>query len=440
MGSNVRLASLREERSFIDASIALLRQRRAKLDEQIAAIPYPVVDIPADIAIAIFESAILSTFEKGDPILVRIAAVCGKWRNIALGTPTLWQRFSAHNGMADLGSLFCVFAQRSLDLPIYLHIRIAVESYSAWWIPSILVEHGNRWKEVSFTSGTLGLEALTVNINMSSANGPDMNAFSNAPLRRLSIGHPSLLGYYAISPSGLKILEFFGDIGEREMVQVLREVVNLEQLTLCRVARNIEADTVVGTEPILMTKLASLDTGAGILFDWITAPRLHTLRLPSYLDFAEVTRFMDRSSCALRSLVFSTMPSLQFLQGLLPASAMASVSSLSIDFDHEIEGDVAELISNTLGSSSLLPSLRSLEVIVSYPLAGQIWPFVQAVKKRAAFAEPTRRIEEFLLRFPYVDEMYRDVDVQDLMQLRREHGLRVEIPTGIARWERWRGK
>ncbi|KAJ7796326.1 hypothetical protein B0H14DRAFT_2263036, partial [Mycena olivaceomarginata] len=87
----VALVNARRRLAELNHLIDSLVAERQQLQDKVNSVLYPVLSLPAEITVHIFVQCITegSPSPEAPPLL--LSHICGSWRRIALGTPTLWQ-------------------------------------------------------------------------------------------------------------------------------------------------------------------------------------------------------------------------------------------------------------------------------------------------------------------------------------------------------------
>jgi len=282
-----------------------------------------------------------------------LGQICGYWRDVALSTPRLWT--SLHLTLwagSDEFDLEMVNAWLARSTPCPLTLTLSVNSSeSAESIQAgidVLMQHSNRWEDVTLDLGpysfrTLSairnslscMKTLSVDIPWPSQYLPTFDAFEFAPqLRSLETGC-----YF--SPSMLKIpwAQLTNCVFNFSTVQECLEAFHqTAHLLTCKV---IIPEHVVESSSqwphVYLDQLTSmtviLQEDATIFFDHLTLPALQNLYYfnGSGPSFRRLNSLLARSACALRTLVLGStletrVPEDEFLELLRIVPSLVELS------------------------------------------------------------------------------------------------------------------
>lgn len=118
-----------------------------------------VYDMPTEMLVGIFEhGGLISLHEGGLPFVVKASHVSSQWRNVALGTPSVWSAIPVHPLRPALTNHYL---KRSANLPldVYLHFKKQLNAKEAL---SLLLEHRLRWRNLYLDAGNGGAVFLVV--------------------------------------------------------------------------------------------------------------------------------------------------------------------------------------------------------------------------------------------------------------------------------------
>ncbi|KAK7043203.1 hypothetical protein VNI00_008557 [Paramarasmius palmivorus] len=428
-----QLISTRKERlQAIEDEIAQLRAEqdeiRRFIDDHLALIS-PIRQVHADILRGIFnkcipESGFPACSARDAPLL--LTEVCRLWREVAISTPTLWNRI--HIGLPTLGHLpttdkFCSYMhlwrdgiqtwlQRSGTVPLVLSISGAVD-----WdmeeetarrfhgdVARQLLPYASRWKSLSLSVPDRIWTALTE------------STVELTSLEELKSRHPhsdedydnSLKAVLQRAPSlhKLKLEQLYPDLPVRwncmteivlrpsswprdrlitaEAIQLLSSSCSsLRHFTVCiYVATQDPLDTF---SPVILPNLQTLNIDAEgpspttdsfwaplqHFLDHVTSPKLvdFGLRFPHphrrTMPLITLVGFLARSGCALRSLVLDVPAAGAELVALL--ASMPSLTQLKLVAAGELVPGTSDSDWHLPGLliDSLTPSPSNIDVLCS---------------------------------------------------------------------------
>ncbi|KAJ7665912.1 hypothetical protein DFH06DRAFT_262610 [Mycena polygramma] len=256
--------------------------------------------------------------------------VSRRWRAVAISTPALWRKISVDMvPLTDLERMEAIFQltflvlQRSAQSPI--SVLIAGDNMMPNWpVLHLLMSTCERWDDLRLYADGVIICALTpirgrlhqllrLDIFRSDDDTPStvLDIFHQAPsLREVSLAHDS---YLTIPLPWNQLTEFStAYIDLAPIVSTLRELVNLEVLTLDRLEGS---ETVRNFYPFQLPRLRELtitadhgqDGHPGGLLDHLSLPALVCLSLDceDITICPHLTTLITRSACHLDSLSLS---------------------------------------------------------------------------------------------------------------------------------------
>ncbi|KAJ7050922.1 hypothetical protein C8F01DRAFT_1343125 [Mycena amicta] len=404
-------ALLREQKAQLDERILQaemhlesLKAQRVLVKQELSEIVYPILSLPSELTTKIFALAVAAGVAEHKPVLLlQLAAVCQQWRAVALDNPVLWQCIAFTSDVGDPEQLFLCFAQRSGTLP--LDIFILIRGEDTWEIPLAILGSSTRWKSAHFLahpgghasvsihpefSGSLALprlEELTMNLHPSQGADRAMLLRDAPSLHNLRFSEPKLVPLVGLPMEQLRTLEFLVECTDVDLLEVLRHTSNLGTLIIPR--QEWLANEYTGPPFPIYHNLHTLSCVSGILpavMNQLTAPALHTLRLPrmtTHWLWQLVLAFLTRSGCTLRTLSFQSGTEYQAVSRLLKSPALASVSHVTLPAQYMPGPGEASDFTSLLGDGTFLPGLKSLTVVVPPSSAPVIAPYLLGVIKRA---------------------------------------------------------
>ncbi|KAK7019722.1 hypothetical protein VNI00_017961 [Paramarasmius palmivorus] len=349
------------------ASLASLRHKRDRTKKKLVqyrSLLSPIHRLPPEVLQRVF-SMLNGFLVKPSPTNPAIAAssTCGRWRDIAISTPTLWASFAIDFANWDgryeaLTSATRLFLDRSRTSQLELSLIFERRSLRRGEIPCLenLVQHSNRWREVILMNFTPHIAADSV---FSSIKGrlPCLSklAVLNSKARDeagLRCDHfsicPALSSFTlypgsALSPScpfpWTQIRSFETGSGTgADVVESVSQLPGLENLTIWECSGADEDEHCVNSSVKHLSIAASNMEKACGNFNYITFQCLSSLEIScSYdkraetfdgseeWDERQVSNFFARSACVVTSLSIRKISIideqvLRFL-GLMPALA-----------------------------------------------------------------------------------------------------------------------
>ncbi|KAF9255978.1 hypothetical protein L218DRAFT_937112 [Marasmius fiardii PR-910] len=213
------LADIEVEKNRIQAEMYTLKSKRDQLTTTAnlyRSLLSPIHAMPSDILSTIFafccqENVLLPS---SLPPVLRLSMVCGRWRDIALSTPSLWSSIGINLGawsgkihmLEHLTKQFMERSQQSpLHLSLVLHFKTVSDVAEAKHALDIIIQNCERWKDMS-----LDFEGLKFSFpSFASIHGrlPVLRSLSLTPPK----GHTDLnviSRLFDTCPS-LRALEFF---------------------------------------------------------------------------------------------------------------------------------------------------------------------------------------------------------------------------------------
>lgn len=331
--NDARNASLRakEELEKYDAEINHLqstldtlksqRQLLARRDAEYSSYAAPIRRLPPEILQEIFlyeyHAQSLPDREHRRPglFVLTIASVCKRWRDVATHTPALHDRILLRRNYP----LVCWRLAHSGTLPLNIYIDDELATDEALETMRLLDAQAHRWS--SFTIAHVGKLLPSIRMLTGKADNivrlalydyhPDVEfaewcnrTFGDVnTLTSLCIQH--LSSEYRIPCRNLGHLKI-GVCSLSNILLALRSTAVLWELSINEITESGESTDTEGWQPLVMTKLRSLQLyggGHAQFLQHLTLPVLRTLTLRDWRPHANVlTQLIERSRSRLRNL------------------------------------------------------------------------------------------------------------------------------------------
>ncbi|ESK97756.1 hypothetical protein Moror_17382 [Moniliophthora roreri MCA 2997] len=312
----------------------------------------PIHRVPPEVLKNIFEySCRINHLNMGSlPPAMTLSAVCGRWRELVLNTPSLWSSISIDYLYWERGSceflnrLTCRFMERSRTSPLTLNLEFCAFDFNeadddAISTVEALVHNCSRWYDVTWCfrrqamnnsmfapiRGHLPmLQYLDIRADEEGSDEDELSwgLFSECPSLHsvsLAIGNPLS---DSIDLPWQRIMSLTIDAGAANPDDILRV------LSICPSIRRLELPSIYGftIEPTVVrpSQLESLSITAYksehlSLLPHLTTPRLSSIEIcggylgrhfwgPDTWDECLFTSFLVRSSCTITSLHLRWLP------------------------------------------------------------------------------------------------------------------------------------
>ncbi|KAJ7859512.1 hypothetical protein B0H14DRAFT_629186 [Mycena olivaceomarginata] len=302
------------------SSLALQSERKLVLEQSSK---YPVLTLPTEIIIEVFMH-FLPTYPLCPPLTgldspTLLTQICHEWREIALGTATLWRAIllNDHTIPFERQAHLCnMWLSRSLFHPLSIDIyEDIVNPLRTAELLSALVLHRARWQHLNLRRLSISLlrmiegpMPLLRSLNLFLTDYElDLITTANVVFREAHLLRTVVLNDYAaeyltLPWAQLTALTLRG-VFPRECVPVLQHASNLVHCELNLVNESVD------TPDITLPSLQSLTlTGRSVTgyLETLIVPALLELEIPeSFLgpnSIDTLTSFMSKSRCKLRAL------------------------------------------------------------------------------------------------------------------------------------------
>ncbi|KAJ7638269.1 hypothetical protein FB45DRAFT_1023074 [Roridomyces roridus] len=416
--------------------IASLRTEEAQLEQAIRAIIYPILSIPAELAIAIFKAHVKQAQQ--DPLV--LAQVCGQWRHTALATPELWTNIQS---VAELQGWF----ERTGTCPIEADVRIRCSENWAT-LNYFLVNYPMRWKSLvcSISNNT---QLLLPSTNLPNLRKISLLGCVRPPMGQLtrfaSAVEEMLLGPVAFSThtagsmfTHLKTLSLDGN--PHTCYNILSLAPNLQSLTI-RTLTDVDDFIDFEREPLLLSQLQVIAVWQSTSFlDYLNLPALKRVVLACHLDKQDievVKSLVARSSCSIRALEFDCKHGwtwfLGILDDFLEEVELRHVRQLTLR--NPPEGELCYVLGDT--DYGLLPSLETVRIVDYEGLIDLTALALMEERMGDHTVEGMAKLKswQFLLNSDKkdVEAINRARDIETLLELRSQGKLIIETGYGNRR-------
>ncbi|KAJ7286875.1 hypothetical protein C8J57DRAFT_1215176 [Mycena rebaudengoi] len=394
-GSGSSATSLRQRIASLSAQIEALSNERDVAQAELESISYPILTLPTEITIEIFQSCLPSDAVKPSPTGVPLifGRICRQWRNIALATPRLWSSvdISGMPGSSTGNALLCTFLKtwlaRSASHPLTFtwdDTAKMLYSDSTNALHDTVLRHAHRWRDVilalthadlvrymSVSEGFPLLEKLTLYPTESGAHASHFTALRVCPRLEHLLTDGSLL--HSIPqhfPLWSQLTRFHGrNVSLSQGWDVLTFAVGLECCTLRFHDNPSVTDLHPHRTPSTLSRLRELwlmrETRKTLceaedleVLRFLTLPALDDLHFST--DNHHLSLFVDlmaRSSCPLTTVYFdSRLSKVNLVQFF---TAAPHIADLSIDVGPK---GLESLISILHATDGHLPNLFRLAV------------------------------------------------------------------------------
>ncbi|KAJ6521180.1 hypothetical protein DFH09DRAFT_223587, partial [Mycena vulgaris] len=273
---------LRSRSMDLKSLIAALTAELKLVQGESDSITYPVLTLPNDITIAIFQRCIPSTTlprpsASTAPLL--LSQICRQWRQIALGSPELW-RIVAFGDDSSI-EILKIWLRRAGNMPLHCSLQSKSLSRAAALMETSLL-HSHHWQDMTFTLplttfSMLGsphrsfpmLQKITLQLEQRAWNEsfPDPVSIQNSPLLREV--HISTFPHlkFGLPWIQLTALTLHKSMNVIECMSFLRECPELVQLVV-----HTSGSATHDTSHLIMHSLESFtcNTGNTFILDHLT--------------------------------------------------------------------------------------------------------------------------------------------------------------------------
>ncbi|KAJ6578120.1 hypothetical protein B0H19DRAFT_1122441 [Mycena capillaripes] len=324
-----RVADLEAQILHLERSISELRLQKSLAQERLDSYTYPVLTLPNEIVSEIFMH-FLPTYPIPPPLTgiyspTLLTHICRRWREIALGNPSLWRAMGAggdyYHGDAVVfrreAHIFDIWMNRSLFCPVSLEFGTDAAQIDVNML-AVVVPHRARWEylelhlpSVDLLEGSMPLlRQLHLRLNKYCYVEPrgDTVVTLHMPLLRTVI-IDDIAAYRILLPwaqvTSLTLLSVY----PRECVPILQQTANLVH---CELRVYFDEDSDQPGQDITLKCLESLtlvDPGDDPTINFLTTfvvPALRSLRIPEAFlgpsPIDSLTTFLSKSTCKMEKV------------------------------------------------------------------------------------------------------------------------------------------
>ncbi|KAK1221104.1 hypothetical protein PQX77_016151 [Marasmius sp. AFHP31] len=355
LDAEIELKACQAEINRLRTAIHLLELKKFNLNTSMnkcRSLLSPVHRLPLEVLTSVFAfSCEVNTLEPSSlPSAIRIAMVCGRWRDAVLSSPILWSSLEIPFGLWKekldiLTRLTVLYIDRSKIHPLTLEISFPNEHY--YPEPSAVIHalsrSCSRWRHLTisipetFTRPellfpTLRGAALPLLESFHLIARPAFNQFGLVTIERIFGACPSLrnlwmAGSVAQPRLCLPLPQMTRVTLEaaftRAAMSLLGRMPRLRELSLSFIVKQDGAEV----QHVLSSTIETLSLSAGLqedlddVFQHLTTPSLKTLTISSYVNWRRtlfrtwpswhgsvVPDFLERSGCSITSLCLESLP------------------------------------------------------------------------------------------------------------------------------------
>ncbi|KAJ6578037.1 hypothetical protein B0H19DRAFT_574111 [Mycena capillaripes] len=315
-----RIAGLEAQISILERSISELRMEKSHVQDRLDSYKYPVLTLPNEIVSEIFIH-FLPNYPYAPPLIGILSPniltqICGKWREIALGTSALWRAVAALSSGVQT-HLIDIWLKRSRCSPLSLQVDVGDAEVNTEVLAAV-VPHHSRWEHlilrisppllpvIEGPTPLLRHLSLTIEPN---PDAVDAITFSDAPLLRTVRLNDYAAAKVILPCAQLTTLILF-HVYPDECVPILQQTSNLIHCELDMLKGIVTSDQ---AGPNLMLPYLESLTLTAPLHDRVTdflgtfiVPALCALEIPeSFLEpgpIDSLAAFVSKSGCRLEEV------------------------------------------------------------------------------------------------------------------------------------------
>ncbi|KAJ7603561.1 hypothetical protein FB45DRAFT_1071326 [Roridomyces roridus] len=439
-----RAAHIEDQIDLLQSHIATLQAEGKAVQEQLAAIVYPILTLPNDITSEIFlqYSDDYPTTSCSPLILAR---VCSSWRQVALSTHGIWAHFAcgrrfscspayAHHRdpFVPLSGRLAFWISRAGKLPLHIRIKLpGAELPECTKILEILGAYAEQWGSLEIISDGPILFPLQI-------QGPlpcltDLKLWTHSPfygatmfptlhdaslLRQVHLWNIDLNNYETVLPWSQITTLHLDSIDLAQALDILSQTENLETLVS---HLDVDPDEPITSPPHILARLHTLTVGFAdscTIFPHITLPVLRKLQLSSPTEDSalEIESLIGRSSCSPTTLILAECKDTSATTACLSViSVIPTIQKLEVAACAFKSTALAEFFDRIHDDPSFLPALTSLD-INNCETRIELSPLVRMLKKRREIGGVTAQLTSFVISFEqeWYDDYYSEMDVKKL--------------------------
>ncbi|KAF7295786.1 F-box domain-containing protein [Mycena chlorophos] len=414
-----RIAAAEDDITSLAAQLAHRQADKTALEEELAAIAYPILTLPPEITTEIvLQAAAVSANE----LPAVVASVCTQWRRIALSTPRLWTRFSQTRSdwcFVDPAAALERWIQRSGHLPLDIELELPQDGRNE--ILGLLTRNISRLRRVELFELYSVADGALEWATSRGATLPFLALHDDIPLALDNVAPESVPAWSSVRirlttrPLDAKLLQSFRHAKNLALEFVSKEVLSsVLRLTPAIETLSILSNVILPPFPVAAISFPHVHTlhyVGRMHLPYITLPGLVHLTLDGRRSPAmrELNQFLQRSHCTLRSLSVRNLLWDDFRPVLRTFNSVAEFSADIGSIDEEDASDSDEeddseplrfdrfhAVFNEFRVGDILPDVVSL-TLTSIPAAEDAYlDVLGAVLARARSDESKLQTAELL--------------------------------------------
>ncbi|KAJ7051557.1 hypothetical protein C8F01DRAFT_638841 [Mycena amicta] len=399
----------------LERQLAPLRAYKTQLEDELRAIVYPILTIPAEIIAEILCHAVARASIK---CILAVTSACEVWRSIALSTPRLWNAsyHSAYSRPKDPANLLKLWLSRSGRLPLNLTVFVRFDGER---ILAAMTKHISRWCRVdlvqrspcgciygSLEGGQLPSLALHGDVPLPNLDAASCPKWRTVILCRSSVV-PSVLLPMLSHVTCLKLHDVASDV----LLRMLPYFTAVETLSI-ESAR-------LQFPPIILPHVHTLRHHAVGLLHNLSLPALKNLRISPFSvpPLEELEPFLIRSGCTLQRVHLASFDGSGVL-GFL--RAVPSVLEFIVDAltDFTAANNTGLVFLSAFAAGEMFPDIEKIRLLY---IPRDILPRVHSAVQRK-ISLPTSRLKKLTV------ELHRDdVVTESLRASLAENDVELEV-------------
>jgi hypothetical protein len=359
-----RIAELEAQISHLERSLLALCIEKMLAQERLDSYKYPVLELPNEIVSDVFMH-FLPPYPLFPPLIsllspTLLTQICGRWREIALGTPALWRAISSYHESIHIPydlviHAFDTWLSRSCCCPLSLRYSRSSRQLE---VLAAVVPHRSRWEHLELClreshavlDGPMPLlRYLDLRLIESSAHATEAVSCHEMPLLRTVVLNYNATSSVILPWAQLMSLTLLG-LYPSECVPILQQTSSLIRFKLLLPDLGFD-----GLEPdIALPCLESLtlelaEPGARPVTDFLKTfivPALRSLEIPEQFfepnPIESLTVFISKSGCKLEEVHITgprSVPESSYLEAF-PSIPRFSFSDEESSISSDVENDL----------------------------------------------------------------------------------------------------